>query len=357
MKIVLGLGFGDEGKGLTTSFLCSQQKNPIVIRFNGGHQAGHQVVHGGKRHIFSSFGAGTLQGAPTYWSKYCTFFPTAVLNEFEILKSKNITPTLYVHPLCPVTTPYDLYHNRSEEKKKKHGSVGVGFGATLQRQENFYKLYVQDLFYPKVLEAKLNNIVKYYGEEDIGHDDFLQDIEEVKKLIVVRDESILDEYEIVFEGAQGILLDQDFGFFPNVTRSNTTSKNALEIIKNTWWKGNKVEIFYVTRSYQTRHGNGFMSDECELNLINNEKETNVSHEFQGNFRVGKLDPELLNYALECDSNFHKGSNISKNLVITCTDQYQIDVPDLLRKLKNTAFDKVYISDGDNLTNIKLLFEK
>ena len=56
-SIVLGLNFGDEGKGLTTSFLCSKVENPIVVRFNGGHQAGHTVVIEGKRHVFSNMGA------------------------------------------------------------------------------------------------------------------------------------------------------------------------------------------------------------------------------------------------------------------------------------------------------------
>ena len=69
-SIVIGLGFGDEGKGITTSYLCKKlEGTKIVVRFNGGHQAGHTVVFNGKRHIFSSWGSGTLQGIPTYWSE------------------------------------------------------------------------------------------------------------------------------------------------------------------------------------------------------------------------------------------------------------------------------------------------
>jgi len=84
--IVVGLGYGDEGKGLTTDFLCGQSKFPLVIRFNGGHQAGHTVVtKDGVRHVFSSFGAGTLRNAPTYWSRYCTFSPAYLLYELESL--------------------------------------------------------------------------------------------------------------------------------------------------------------------------------------------------------------------------------------------------------------------------------
>ena len=362
MKIVIGLGYGDEGKGLTTSYLCSRTSSPMVVRFNGGHQAGHTVVVDGVRHVFSSFGAGTLQGVPTYWSKYCTFFPTAVVNEYNVLQlSHNYTPggdskpQLFVHPLCPVTTPYDLYANQASEKKQKHGSVGVGFGTTLKRHESFYKLFVQDLFYPQILQAKLDNICSYYGFDlaDSIMEDYMKDIEEVKELITVSDESILKSYNLIMEGAQGVLLDQDFGFFPNVTRSNTTTKNAMEI--NNEHLKETTEIFYVTRSYQTRHGNGFMSHEDpKLPLINNEKETNISHAFQGNFRVGKLDVDMLNYALESDNHFSSEHLIrsKKNLVITCTDQYPIDVEALLSKLK-IRFDKVFISKGDSYTDIEL----
>lgn len=146
--IVVGLGFGDEGKGLTTSFLCSQTKNPLVVRFNGGHQAGHTVVYKDQRHVFSNFGSGTLQGVPTYWSEFCTFYPVTFLKEFELLSSV-VDPVIFINPLCPVTTPFDVEDNRVYEETHQHGSVGVGFGATLQRQQDHYKLGNYILINPK----------------------------------------------------------------------------------------------------------------------------------------------------------------------------------------------------------------
>jgi adenylosuccinate synthase len=165
-------------------------------------------------------------------------------------------------------------------------------------------------------------------------------------IILVCDESYIKNKNVIFEGAQGILLDQDFGFFPNVTPSNTTSKNVIEIIGE---DDDHLDIYYVTRSYQTRHGNGFMSNETPLLLKNNEKETNRSHEFQGNFRIGKLDIDLLNYSLECDSYFSKHAN--RHLVITCIDQYPIDIDDLISKL-NVDFKSVLFSIGDSFTDIR-----
>ncbi len=343
-QIVIGASFGDEGKGLTTSFLCSQTRNPLVVRFNGGHQAGHTVVHEGVRHVFSSFGSGTLQNVPTYWSSFCTFYPTAFLNEYNKLLKHFKTPISFVDPLCPVTTPYDVMHNQQREKRVNHGSVGVGFGSTIKRQEDYYKLFVQDLFYENIMIAKLRSIAQYYGWTYDPNDveEFIEHVKIVRKLIDVLDSSILMEYNPIFEGAQGILLDMDFGFFPNVTRSNTTTKNALQLY-------NSNEVYYVTRTYLTRHGNGYMPNEKPLDLKNNEHETNVQHEYQGVFRMGELDVELLNYALYSDNNF--SSRLRKNLVITCNDQYEIDVDYLLSRI-HTRFNKVYLSDGDSMSNLK-----
>lgn len=350
-SIVVGAGFGDEGKGLTTSWRCANTEKPLVVRFNGGHQAGHQVNYNGKKHIFSSFGSGTLQGVPTYWSEYCTFHPSAFLNEYQLLKS--LKPLIYVNPLCPVTTFFDVDFNRLAERTKANGSVGVGFGATIQRQEAYYKLFVQDLFHEKILLEKLKNIANYYGRkyDDYRMEEFLEVIREVKNIITLSDNSIIyNNYNPIFEGAQGILLDMDFGFFPNVTRSNTTSKNALKLceVSGVFNYTNTHEIYYVTRCYTTRHGRGYMGEGKPVTLKNNEGETNKSHEFQGEFRTSEMDFELLNYALECDNNFSKG--VRKNLVITCTDQLDTDIDLFLSKV-NTSFDKVFISNGNSLDNI------
>ena len=385
IKIVIGSQFGDEGKGLTTSYLCSQVKNPLVVRFSGGQQAGHTVVHNGYRHVFANFGSGTLQGAPTYWSEYCTFSPLGVLNEYNALKKNGIDPTLYVHPLSPVTTPYDRAFNCNLEKQNKHGSCGVGVGATIQRQEDHYKLFVQDLFHEKIMLQKLENIKNYYAKKmsilpafidnvmNISIDDFRFIVDKVRSIIKVVDGNKLLHrgYDLIFEGSQGILLDQDFGFFPNVTRGNTTTKNALAIINKALPFADKsqIEVYYITRAYQTRHGNGFMTNEglYDLNLKNNELETNVTNEWQGNFRSSVLDLDLLKYALQCDSNFSAG--IQRNMVITCLDQigeeYSPKIPvtineklhyispeELVEKLPD-YINKVHFSRGDTKEHISI----
>lgn len=359
MSIVLGLGFGDEGKGLTTSFLTSQTRNPLIVRFNGGHQAGHTVVHNGHRHVFSSFGSGTLQGAETFWSRFCTVYPIAFMNEYKALPEEvRKKVRIKVDRLCPVTIPLDLDTNHLMAVKTNHGSVGAGFGATIDRCEKHYGLYVQDLMFDHVWKTKFLLIAKYLFEnnllvktrrEDIDDmiDRFSTAVSEMSQIIDVVGSKYLQEGSgrTIFEGAQGILLDQNFGFFPHVTRSNTTSQNALEL--DPWHK----DIYYVTRCYQTRHGNGPMTNEKVLKLKNNQEETNVLNQYQGQFRVGNLDLDFLKYALTCDGNFSTG--LRKNLVITCTDQLDVDVEFIHHELLNIVkFDKVFISDGPSYQNIK-----
>lgn len=232
-----------------------------------------------------------------------------------------------------------------------NGTVGVGFGKTIERNENFYNLYFQDLFYPSILEEKLNSI--YYNYYKCGKNiDFQEFIEDCKKLIETKGIKMFQYKDLqhlfknqIFEGSQGILLDQHHGFFPNVTRSNTTSKNIIELAPDL------DEIYYVTRTYQTRHGNGYMSSHLDKpNLINHENETNVTDPFQGTFRYCNLDIELLRYAIQCDSNY-SGNLIKKNLIITCNDQYSL-TEKKLREIENIIyFNNIYLSNGPSLSDI------
>lgn len=362
-KIVVGLGFGDEGKGVTTSYLSGLNPNSIVVRYNGGQQAGHTVHYRGRVHVFSQFGAGTLQGLPTYLSQYCTMYPPALIEEAKLLEDVREHP-LYIHPETMITLPIDIEFNRVTEDslgKDRHGSVGMGFGATIQRNEAHFNLYAKDLLFPRILRAKLENIYKHYYKTPPGDDIeyFLDCVEKVESLgICICDhETIYHSFlDIIYEGAQGILLDQHHGFFPNVTRSNTTCRNVVEMLPNGREEDN-TEVFYVTRCYQTRHGAGYMSyeDHPRPVLVNNHMETNVSHAYQGDFRVTELDIESLIYALESDKIHTKYWR--KSLVITCLDQRDFDPKRLVSYLESKigyVFNNVYLSyDPDSISMIKM----
>lgn len=349
-KVVVGLGFGDEGKGITTDYLASQSPNAVVVRYCGGHQAGHNVVIGGTSHISASYGAGVLRGLPTYLSEYCCFYPPNMERERDVLKGKTSPTHLVIHPLAKLTTPYDVAFNRVRERRLNHGSCGMGIAATMQRNEGPYKLYAVDTLNPMVLEEKLCAIGEYYErlsyeyrinskelnklykdtvEVEMG---FFRDALNANMFNISGYQYLTIFDNIIFEGAQGILLDKDHGIFPNVTYANTTSKNAIAICN--LLNITDIELFYVTRCYLTRHGNGWMPNNFGVKLINNENETNILNDWQGNFRTGELDYNLLSYALVVDSAY--STSRVRNLVVTCLDQR----PDF--KFDNSKF-KSYIT--------------
>lgn len=331
-KIVVGLSFGDEGKGIVTDSLSSIYENCIIVRYSGGHQAGHTVMNKDVKHVFSNYGAGSLTGKPTYFSEHTCFYLNTMFNEKLKLEKDGIKPKLFIHPLANVTTPWDVAYNRITSKITQHGTVGLGIAATFKRNiETPYKLYTVDFTNPEIFVEKLRQIESYYlnkvEKEGLPLKDFQEEVADqseyfdslywrYKILFEIKDYSFLKDFDnIIFEGAQGIMLDMNHGIFPNVTYSNTTSKNAIKICESL---GITPEIYYVTRCYQTRHGNGWMSNHNKIELINNEEEINTLNEWQGNFRTGEIDYDLLNFALRIDAIYSKDYN--KHLVVTCLDQ-------------------------------------
>jgi len=310
-KAVIGLGFGDEGKGLVVNALAHQAGNPLVARFNGGQQAGHTVTMAdGRSHVFSNFGSGSFAGSHTYWSRRCSFDPVGFINELDVLQSKGVKPVLYLHRDTPVTTPYDKVANSLSVEDAIHGTCGVGVGKTFQREEDWYSLKAMDLQYPQVVDIKMKLISKYYGNEfAYSYKNVIEATMDSGAIRLVDELPRNDHY--IFEGAQGLLLDQHNGFFPHVTRSNTGTEN-LKRIKN-------LELYCVTRAYQTRHGAGPMTNLTIRHHIKSyDLETNVTSQYQGAFRKSALDLTLLKYGIMRDGRIK--SNPRRVLVITCIDQ-------------------------------------
>jgi adenylosuccinate synthase len=392
-KLVIGLGFGDEGKGLVTNWLCLQNPNSNVVRFSGGHQVGHTVYKNGIKHIFSNFGSGTLQSCPTYWSKNCTIDPIGILNELYNLKINfpGIKIKLNINKKCPVVTPFDKIYNQYTTNYNEHGSTGTGFGATLEREENYYSLLFEDLYYPSILKEKLKNISEYYIEFKSYLIDIFKNFHKISvnaskeflnncnDIINLSEIEIVDDFYLwnntstcIFEGSQGLLLDKNIGFFPNVTRSNTGSKAACKEALNL---NKKIsEIFYVARAYQTRHGNGFMTNEnINHNIKINPDESNIYNKYQGEFRRTLLDLDLLCYAMNKDFHYNNHS-IKTSLIITCLDhienEYKFTVKGKIIECKSefefistvkeilcksNRINNVYISKSPYSENIEKIF--
>lgn len=378
-QIVLDCSFGDGGKGLVVDNLCDQflcnspLSKVLVVRFSGGQQCGHTVIRDGKKHIFSSFGSGTLRGCPTFCTEDTTMYLPNLIKEYDALTDLGVTPVLKFHPLAMMTTPYDVAYNRAKEQTNAcHGSCGIGVGATMHRNNSTpYKLYVTDFAYPELLYAKLKQISTYYSSrvnaeanngildfevykkerdwiEDIFFDS-LKSLEKNQYFVVGTQPYISKDTQVIFEGSQGIMLDMDHGVFPNVTYANTTCKNAMKYVYK--WQI-PAEIYYVTRCYLTRHGLGWMPNESAIELVNNEEEINKWNFWQDHLRYGEFDYALINHAMAIDSAYHY-YQIKKNLVITCLDQrpdFRVD-----RTYKaSTDLKNVYVNDSPHSGHMKLL---
>jgi adenylosuccinate synthase len=327
-KIVVGLGFGDEGKGKVVNYLASLPRRysnlpSPVVRFSGGQQAGHTVCEGNFAHIFSNIGSGAYHQCGTVWTKYCTFDPVGLDNELRILRERwGLNPTITVDPECPVTTWMDKESQRTNYENVSHGTCGVGVGTTWEREENHYKLRAYDLQYPSVHEEKLNLIsANYYpysgSDSSAARERYMAAVESLftnPRLFIKSCSEIPTPQDMIFEGSQGIMLDKDVGFFPHVTRSKTTTEKAFEIIG-----GAEALVYAVTRAYQTRHGTGPMTGFPVPELEDIKDNTNVDHPFQGELRIRSLDLNLLKYAIDSDPGIKRGKYI---LVVTCLDHLE-----------------------------------
>jgi adenylosuccinate synthase len=347
--VVIGANYGDEGKGLITDYLAaSDNVNTLVIRFNGGAQAGHTVQRpNGLRHVFSHFSSGTFAGAQSYLSNFFIANPILFTRELEKLKSYRFSPTITIHPEAIITTPYDMTINQLSEKfrgENRHGSCGVGINETIERNLHpEFQLTVKDLLDQKKLkekllkirdewlELRLNQLIPrklFQDERDLIFSTeifeyFLSDIQIFLTHCDVADYSYLGKWDkLIFEGAQGLLLDQGHKNFPHVTRSNTGIQNVSTIASLN--KIRYLDIHYVTRCYLTRHGAGPLADECASCPCPYFKdETNIPHQFQGTLRFAPLNIDKLNLEITADLN-KLSKQISKNvtLAVTCLDQFK-----------------------------------
>lgn len=295
-SIVLGLAFGDEGKGVTTQWLCQQAikygRKPIVVRFNGGAQAAHTVNLNGEEHICSTYGSGVLLGVPTFLAKDFFFDPIAAFNEFQTLETK--APILSAHPYCRIVTPYDIMAGINNAKVVKDGTCGKGIFQTFNRynsanfpgilpqkdREDYLRMFLQQVrsFYQAEIDGALEEL-------------FVQSMRELP-FTVTSEPPVSDNTEAVYEGAQGLLLDMDYGFYPHVTPSHTgldnIAPNALD----------GADVYLITRTYTTRHGNGYEPRQQLSWDLSAKHETNVENDYQGKFKTGALDFDLIYKAIE-----------------------------------------------------------
>ncbi len=337
--IVQGLGFGDEGKGATVDFLTRELSADLVVRYCGGSQAGHNItLPDGRRHTFAQFGAGNLAGAATYLGEQMIINLPAMHKEAEhLLRLAGDDPfrTLLIHPRALVSTVYHQQLNRLRELARgadRHGSCGHGIGET----RNYWLQHGQDA----ILAADLKDRETLSGKLELLRQRALLEVQELLgrvpadehwRLDVLLEpvwqiagelrelaeplsvQSVVPDYRTaIFEGAQGVLLDEWRGFHPYTTWSTVTLHHALAMVEQS--EAEEVCTLGVTRTYLTRHGAGPLptwSAELDAQLADPGNPTNA---WQGTIRRGWLDLVLLRYAAEAAGGIFDG------LVANCLDQ-------------------------------------
>lgn len=326
---ILGLAFGDCGKGLYTDHLCRVWNAHTIVRFNGGAQAGHNVVlPDGRHHTFSQFGSGTFQpGARTFLAHPVIVHPTALLVEAEYLRRSGVPDALArlsIDPRCRLTTPLHQAAGKVRELLRGqnfHGTCGVGIGETVHQSilSPEDTMHFQDLNHPTLAKEKLEALRSRLLAELDG-DPGPPDLETER--LVLRDPSINELWlqqtcallsqvpevsenalserlhgpgTVIFEGAQGFLLDEWHGFHPHTTWSSPRPASVDALVQEAGLQ-TKVHHFGVLRSYLTRHGRGPLpTEDPALDCLGETHNSNKG--WQGQFRRGHPDAVLLRYAM------------------------------------------------------------
>jgi len=308
--IVADLGYGDSGKGGVVGWLCSSAH--AVVRFNGGAQAAHNVVTAdGRHHTFAQFGSGSFTpGVWTHLSRFVLVDPLALAAEAAHLASVGVGDALdrlTVDREALLTTPYHRAANRARELARgqnRHGSCGMGIGETARYALEYPAdaPRVADCAAPRALARKLGGLRDRLADE-VGPLDApgVAGVCEAYRAFAGRVALVDGGYlrrmlrtgPVVFEGAQGVLLDEWRGFHPYTTWSTTTFDNAETLLAEA---GESALRLGVVRTYLTRHGPGpLVTEDPTLELP---EPHNRHGAWQGAFRVGHQDAVALRYAVE-----------------------------------------------------------
>jgi adenylosuccinate synthase len=332
--LVVDLAFGDCGKGTLVDFLVRHTGARTVVRFNGGPQAGHNVVTtDGRRHTFSQFGSGTfVPGVKTFLSRFMLIEPYALFNEAAHLQQLGIADAfdrLMIDSRCLVITPAHQIANRLRELARgsaAHGTCGMGVGETMQDLLAYPEMMLRaaDLCDREKVDRHLRQICRLKQSElatalpsldtipqaagplrDLEHptwiDTAVKTYHQLGRRVQIWSpddaaRQLSQPDTLVFEGAQGVLLDEHHGFHPHTTWSTTTFDNAQVLLSEMRYQGRQTRIG-VLRTYFTRHGAGpFVTEEPALASKLPEPH-NTAAGWQGQFRIGIFDAVAARYAL------------------------------------------------------------
>ncbi|WP_201526819.1 adenylosuccinate synthase [Psychrobacter frigidicola] len=271
--VVLGSQWGDEGKGKIVDLLT--EKASAVARFQGGHNAGHTLVVDGKTTVLHLIPSGILrEGVTCFIGNGVVLAPDALLIEMKGLEDNGVPvrERLRISPNCPLIMPYHVALDQAREAKRGSGKIGTtgrGIGPAYEDKVARRAIKLVDLFRDD-LEEKLRNLIEYhnfqltqyYKVDAIDFDETYKLCQEWKEAIKGMVTDVTEELDqlrragknLMFEGAQGTLLDIDHGTYPFVTSSSVTAGGVST--------GTGIGPLYldyvlgITKAYTTRVGSG-----------------------------------------------------------------------------------------------------
>ncbi|UHA75392.1 adenylosuccinate synthase [Paenibacillus sp. 481] len=312
--VVVGTQWGDEGKGKITDFLA--ESADVVARYQGGNNAGHTILIGDKKYKLHLIPSGIF-----YDDKACVIGngmvinPKALIEEIEYIHENGFsTDNLRISDRAHVIMPYHMVLDGLEEERKGPNKIGTtrkGIGPCYMDKAARIGIRIDDILDAEVFELKLrhlanekNELIKMYGGEPLDIDEmlkqYLEYAEYIRKYVVdtsvVLNDAIDTGQKVLFEGAQGVMLDIDQGTYPYVTSSNPTAGGVC--IGSGVGPSKIQEVIGVAKAYTTRVGDGPFPTELDNEIGHFIRE--AGHEYGTTTgrarRVGWFDSVVVRHA-------------------------------------------------------------
>ena len=358
-KAVIGLQWGDEGKGKIVDYLS--EDFDLVVRYQGGNNAGHTVIVDDTTYKLNLIPSGVIRGKICFLGQGVVLDPNHFSNEYDQIKKKINNPKIYLSSNISLILDYHKQLDKINESilntEKKIGTTSKGIGPAYQDKVGRKSIKLYDLKSKKIIEEKMHSIKKFYdpilesfNESKINIEQTIQDLlsfYDVVNELIVDNSQIKKEFKnkkILFEGAQGALLDLDHGSYPFVTSSNTVSSNIVI--------GSALQVDYQTvgifKAYATRVGNGPFPSELfdDIGDYIAEKGVEIGTVTKRKRRCGWLDLVSLKYS--CEINRVNELCMTKADVLNNLSEIKV-----CKSYNSKKYEDVNFSESDILESLSL----
>ena len=358
-KAVIGLQWGDEGKGKIVDYLS--EDFDLVVRYQGGNNAGHTVIVDDTTYKLNLIPSGVIRGKICFLGQGVVLDPNHFSNEYDQIKKKINNPKIYLSSNISLILDYHKQLDKINESilntEKKIGTTSKGIGPAYQDKVGRKSIKLYDLKSKKIIEEKMHSIKRFYdpilesfNESKINIEQTIQELlsfYDVVNELIVDNSKIKKDFKnkkILFEGAQGALLDLDHGSYPFVTSSNTVSSNIVI--------GSALQVDYQTvgifKAYATRVGNGPFPSELfdDIGDYIAEKGVEVGTVTKRKRRCGWLDLVSLKYS--CEINRVNELCITKADVLNNLSEIK-----LCKSYNSKKYEDVNFSESDILETLSL----